>query len=108
MKRLFDLRWRLALFRRVAPWIAKLSVPCPEVVRLASASCDRPLTWRERWRMRVHFLICDWCRRYNRQIHVLHDWAPKLSERAPQLHRRRMPDDVRARLKQRLHDDPSR
>jgi hypothetical protein len=107
MKRLFEMRWRLAIFRRVAPWIARLSVPCPEIARLASASCDRPLTWRERMRMRLHYLICDWCRRYNGQLRALHDWAPQLAERAPQWKRRRMPEEVRLRLKERLHGDAS-
>lgn len=108
MKRLFEKRWALAVFRRIAPWIAKLSVPCPEIARLASASCERPLTWRERWRMRVHYLICDWCRRYVAQVRLLHQLAPKLSEKAPQLQRRAMPPEVRDRLKARLRrPDPS-
>lgn len=106
MKRLFELRWRVSLFRKIAPWIARLASPCPEITRLASESCERKLSWRERWRMRLHFLICDWCRRYAAQVRLLHRLAPRLTSRAPQLQRRPMPPDAKERLKQRLQSGP--
>ena len=106
MKRLLELRWKVALFRRLAPWIARLASPCPEISRLASESCDRPLGCRERWRMRLHYVICDWCRRYAGQVRLIHRLAPRLPTEAPQLHRRPMPPEVKERLKQRLRGDP--
>lgn len=102
MKRLFDNRWRLALFRRLAPWIAKLSSPCSGMARLASESCERKLTWWERWRMRWHYVVCDWCRRYTQQLNELHRLAPLVVSKAPQLHRRAMPEETRERLKRTL------
>lgn len=102
MKRLFEMRWKIAVFRWIAPWIARLSSPCPDIVRLASEACDRPLTWRDRGRMRLHFLICDWCRRYTRQVDEIHRLAPLLASKAPQLHRRKLTPEVRQRLKDRL------
>lgn len=102
MKRLFEKRWSLALFRRVAPWIARLASPCPEIARLASEACERRLTWRERWKMRAHYLICDWCRRYTAQIRLLHQMAPMLPDKAPQFRQRTMPAETRQRLKDRL------
>ena len=95
-------RWKYAFFRRIAPWIARLAAPCPEIARLASKSCERPLNWRERWRMKFHYLICDWCRRYTAQVSFIHRMAPKLSQAAPQFQRRTMPPEVRERLKRRL------
>lgn len=108
MKRLFEMRWKIGLFRRIAPWIARLASPCPEIARLASEGCERRLNWRERWRMRVHYLICDWCRRYVGQVRLLHRVAPRLASKAPQLHRRAMPTEVKQRLKQRLKGDGPR
>lgn len=102
MKSLFERRWKLALFRRIAPVIAKVASPCPEIARLASEACDRKLTWAERWRVRTHYLICDWCRRYSAQLRLLHRLTPQLADKAPQLHRRQMPADARQRLKQKL------
>lgn len=106
MKRLFERRWKIAPFRWVAPWIARLSSPCPQIAHLASQACDRPLTRRERWRMRLHFLICDWCRRYAGQVKEVHRLAPLLSERAPQFRERSLPPEVKDRLKQRLRAGP--
>lgn len=108
MKRLFELRWNFAPFRRLAPWIARIAAPCPEISRLASESCDRPLGWRERWRMRWHFIICDWCRRYARQVRHLHEAAPRLATEAPQLQRRRLPVEAKERMKRRLQGGEGR
>jgi hypothetical protein len=76
------------------------------VARLASASLDRPLSWRERVCLRVHRLACRWCRRYARQLAWLHAAAPRLDDEPPQLHRRPLPPEFRDRLLQRLHDEP--
>jgi len=72
------------------------------MARLASEACERRLSWRERWRMRWHYIICDWCRRYAWQLQELHQLAPRLLTQAPQLHRRTMPEATRVRLKQKL------
>ena len=45
---------------------------CREIARLASESLDRPLTWRERLDMRLHYAICYLCRRYEDQLRLLH------------------------------------
>jgi hypothetical protein len=105
MKSLFEQRWKLALFRWVAPLIAKVASPCTEIARLASEACDRKLTWRERWRVRMHYLICDWCRRYTEQLRLLHRLTPQLAEKAPQFRQRPMPAEARQRLKRRLQAD---
>ena len=38
--------------------------PCSEVVRIISASLDRPLTLRERFVMKMHLVACKPCVRY--------------------------------------------
>jgi len=44
---------------------------CKEVSYLASKAIDVPLTWRERWSMRLHLLFCNLCRRYVRDLRFL-------------------------------------
>lgn len=45
---------------------------CKEVVETADALVDgTPLSWRERFALRVHLLMCHHCRRYVRQLHTL-------------------------------------
>ncbi len=45
---------------------------CKEVVDRADALVDgTPLSWRERFALRMHLLMCHHCRRYVRQLHAL-------------------------------------
>jgi len=41
---------------------------CKQTSVLVSQSLDRPLTWRERWAVRLHLLICVYCRRFTAQL----------------------------------------
>ena len=44
---------------------------CKEVVDRADALVDgTPLSWRERFALRMHLLMCHHCRRYVRQLHA--------------------------------------
>jgi|APFre7841882630_1041343.scaffolds.fasta_scaffold225675_1 hypothetical protein len=44
---------------------------CDQATRLMSESQERPLRASERAWLRVHLLICDGCRRFQRQVGVL-------------------------------------
>lgn len=44
---------------------------CKQASQLVSQSLDRPLSWSERIRLRFHLLICDVCKRFNRQLRLL-------------------------------------
>lgn len=41
---------------------------CKEATRLVSESLDRELSFRQRFGLRVHLLLCHFCRRYKRQL----------------------------------------
>jgi hypothetical protein len=41
------------------------------MTRLLSDAMDRPLPWKTRMKMRLHFLICKWCERYKNQLRFL-------------------------------------
>jgi hypothetical protein len=45
---------------------------CKQAHRLLSQAQDRRLSWGERLGLRLHLLLCDACRRFSRQIDVLH------------------------------------
>jgi hypothetical protein len=55
---------------------------CKDASRLISEGQDRPLRLRERWGLRLHLWICDNCRRFERQIHVLRRALHKLAQDA--------------------------
>lgn len=44
---------------------------CKEASALVSNSFDRSLTWRERWALRLHLLLCEACARFKRQAEFL-------------------------------------
>jgi hypothetical protein len=44
---------------------------CKQASRLVSESLDRRLSWRERWSMHLHLLICDMCTRFKTQMEFL-------------------------------------
>ncbi|MBL9135170.1 MAG: hypothetical protein JNK85_04850 [Verrucomicrobiales bacterium] len=109
MNRIFALRWRIPLFRRLALWLAKNTPSCREMARLSSASLERALTPRERLLRLAHFLACDWCLRYARQLRFLRTAARSLAHRetcADLSHSHPVPHplpvEARQRLKHRL------
>jgi hypothetical protein len=61
-----------SLKKRVVVWIWRHTPHCTEILRLASQSLEQPLSLRTRLKMRLHFLICVWCERYDKHLKFLH------------------------------------
>ncbi|MCI0533881.1 MAG: hypothetical protein L0Z50_01495 [Verrucomicrobiales bacterium] len=80
---------------------------CREASRLQSQALDQPLSLPKRVGLRLHLLVCKWCRRYGRQIRFLraaaHDHHDELTEGIP----RTLSPEARERLKRSLRDTPS-
>ena len=49
----------------------KLMPSCKDVSELLSQGQDRPLTAAERFGTRVHLLLCEGCRQFNRHLDIL-------------------------------------
>lgn len=83
-----------------------VSPTCREASRLQSEALDRPLPWLKRLGLRFHLILCQWCRRYGKQIRFLrdasHENAEQVSEAAPQS----LSSDARERLKRAFRDEP--
>jgi hypothetical protein len=78
---------------------------CHDTARLQSEALDTKLSFSKRLGIRLHLLICKWCRRYGRQIRFLHEAAgehpDRLTEPAPQ----QLSPEARERIKQRLQSE---
>jgi hypothetical protein len=65
-----------------------ISPNCKEAVRLQSEALDHQLPGLERFGLRLHLVLCKWCRRYGKQIRLLrdaaHDHSEELTETTPQ------------------------
>ena len=94
-----------ALKLRWVVWVWNHTPTCVEMARLASESLDHPLSWKTRLKMRLHWLICVWCRRYFKQIHLMHEHAPNLTEQLESLPTARLSPDAKLRLKTRLQTE---
>lgn len=53
---------------------------CKETSVLVTQSLDRGLTFRERFAMRAHLMICENCARFMKQMHLIQSWLRIESE----------------------------
>ena len=83
-------------------WVWNHTPNCAEMSRLASRSLEQPLSMRTRLKMRLHYLICAWCKRYFKQLTFLHEAAPHFDEHAGILPNRGLSAEARRRIVQRL------
>jgi hypothetical protein len=78
---------------------------CREASRLQSIALDQPLPLPKRFGLRLHLLVCKWCRRYSKQIRFLrraaHDHSEQLTEATPRI----LSPEARERLKRSLSDE---
>ena len=83
-------------------WVWNHTPNCAEMSRLASRSMEQPLSLRTRLNMRLHYLICAWCKHYFKQLTFLHEAAPHFDEQAGILPSRGLSAEARRRIVQRL------
>jgi hypothetical protein len=88
-----------SLKTRFVVWVWNHTPSCAEMSRLTSRALEQPLTLKIRMKMRLHFMICAWCRRYFEQINFLHQSAPKLGMQSGELPGRGLGTEANARIK---------
>jgi hypothetical protein len=88
-----------SVFRALVP-------ACREAARLQSESLDRPLSVSQRLGLRLHLLICKWCRRYGKQLRFLRDAVHDHPEEVAASTPRSLSPEARERLKQSLRNEP--
>lgn len=88
--------------RRWVIWIWQHTPNCAEMSRLASQRFERPLPLKLRLKMRGHFLICVWCKRYFKQLNLLHRASPRMNEHLAALPQRNLTAEAKERIVKRL------
>ena len=77
---------------------------CRDASRLQSQALDQAVPMPKRLGLRLHLLVCKWCRRYGKQIRFLsqavHEHPDQVNEATP----RTLSPEARERLKQSLRD----
>ena len=80
-------------------WMRSLSPTCRDVAQMSSRSLDGVLPIRVRIGMRIHMLLCGWCRRYARQLSFLRRALRDEGHQAGDCSQVRLPDEARQRVK---------
>lgn len=94
--------WLANILKPLARGMAALSPSCRQASRLQSAALDHRLQILQRIGLRIHLLLCKWCRRYGRQIRFLRDAAHEHPDELLEPSRQKLSDATRERMKQRL------
>jgi hypothetical protein len=55
--------------------VTAISPSCRDVVALKSSANQGGSRWMQRFGVRVHLALCQWCRRYEKQLHFLREAA---------------------------------
>ena len=90
----------LKSFTKVA---AALSPNCKQASRLQSEALDHSLPLCKRIGLRIHLLLCHWCRRYGKQIRFLREAVRQRPEAFEEPAAEKLPEAIRERTKQRLN-----
>ena len=81
---------------------AELWESCKEATRLQSEAMDRKLSLFEHFGLRLHLLLCKWCRRYGSQLRFLRSAAHACEEHAIPALPQGLSPEARERIKQKL------
>ncbi len=96
------MNWLTNFSRGLARGFTVLSPSCQEATRLQSEAMNRKLSCLQRIGLRLHLVLCKWCRRYGKQVNFLRSAAHQCEEhRSPELPQKLSPE-ARERIKQRL------
>jgi hypothetical protein len=83
-------------------FIADHTPKCREVVRLLSQAMEVKLPITTRFKVWSHFLICAYCRRYERQLSALRKIASSVPEHVDDFYPKALSGSAKERLKQAL------
>ena len=96
------MNWFTNLMKLLAKGVADLSPSCKEATRLQSAALDRKLTLSQRFGLRIHLVLCKWCRRYGKQITLLRSTTQRYAHNEQNSPPQLLSPEARERIKQRL------
>lgn len=95
----------MKFFEFLTRGIRELSPGCREATRLRSHALHEELSIPQRLGLRVHLLLCQWCRRYWKQIQFLRDAAHEYPDKIAGPLLQKLSDQARERIKQKLRDE---
>lgn len=98
----FSMNWFVDTGKVLKRMLDDLSPSCRRVTRLQSEGLDRQLPILQRVGLRLHLVLCSWCRRYRAQIQFLRAAVRCSDQVAPPLPG--LSPEARERIRRRLQD----
>ena len=86
-------------------FIGKRTPKCREVVRILSQSMDSKRSLTMRLKLRLHYLICAWCRRYEKQLYKLRTFASSVPDHVDDFSADTLSPTAKERMKEALRED---
>jgi hypothetical protein len=71
---------------------------CRETTQLISKSLDRHLTWRERFAVNLHLVICKYCKRFSQQLGVMRTAFNRIAKLVETDHNIQLPMATKTRI----------
>jgi hypothetical protein len=99
------MNWLTNMLKSLGRGMGELSPSCREATRLQSEAMDRPLQLRQRIGLRIHLVLCRWCRRYGRQIGFLRSAAHEHEKHDQTLSPQTLRPEAKERMKERLKSE---
>ena len=94
--------WRSNLSKGLRRRAVVISPSCKEATRLQSESMDRNLSVWEQLGLRIHLLLCRWCRRYRQQLGFLRSAAHQCDEHQLSERSEGLSTEARERIKEKI------
>jgi hypothetical protein len=91
------------LSKRIENLICRVTPSCTEMTHLLSEEMDHAVPWLTRFKMRAHFLMCCYCRRYMENLHYMRRLF-RSSPSSVEISSERLSPEAKERLKQTLRD----
>ena len=85
-------------------FIGKRTPKCREVVRILSQAMDSKLPLSMRIKLRLHYLICAWCKRYEKHLHELRKFASSVPDHTDSFSEDTLSPTVKERMKEALRE----
>lgn len=73
-------------------------IKCKEASQLASRALDCKLSFRERFALKLHLLICKYCKRFDKQLRKLSIAISSMNKNIENDTNIKLPSEARARI----------
>jgi hypothetical protein len=94
----------MSLWQKIKSALSALCVDCRGASLAQSEMLDHPLPTARHIGLRLHVILCAWCRRYGRQLRFLHRAAQQHPEELSQVSPHTLPPAAKERIKRSLRE----